>query len=70
MTNSGEHAIYKLLPTRFPLMFRRLLLQDLYQVGGKVFRPLHKVGLASHIRNGNFGEVCLRPLYDPDALEE
>jgi hypothetical protein len=38
-------------------MFRRLLLQDLYRVRGKMFGPLHKVGLASHIRNENFGEV-------------
>jgi hypothetical protein len=37
-------------------MFRRLLLQDLYRVRGKMFGPLHKVGLASHIRNGNW--VC------------
>jgi hypothetical protein len=40
-------------------MFRRLLLQHLYRVRGKIFGPPHKVGLASHIRNGNFGEVCI-----------
>jgi hypothetical protein len=39
-------------------MFWRLLLQDLYRVRGNMFGPPHKVGLASHIRNGNFGEVC------------
>jgi hypothetical protein len=38
-------------------MFRRLLLQGLYRVRGRVFGPLHKVGFASHIRHGNFGEV-------------
>ena len=58
MTNSGERAIYRLLLTRFPLMFRHLLLQGLYRVRGKVFGPLRKVGLASHMRHGNFGEVC------------
>jgi hypothetical protein len=57
MTNSGSRAISRLLPARFPLMFRRVLLQDLYRVRGKMFGPLHKVGLASHIRHGNFGEV-------------
>ena len=36
-------------------MFRRLLLQGLYRVRGKVFGPLHKVGLASHIRRGLVG---------------
>jgi hypothetical protein len=35
-----------------------MLLQGLYRVRGKMFVPLHKVGLASHIRHGNFGEVC------------
>src|SRR5262245_20058865 len=44
--------------TCFPLMFQRLLMQDLYRVCGKMFGRLHKVGLASHIRHGNFGEVC------------
>jgi hypothetical protein len=39
-------------------MFRRLLLQDLYRVRGNMFGRLHTVGLASHIRNGNFVEVC------------
>jgi hypothetical protein len=47
----------RLLPPRFPSMFRRLLLQGLYRVRGKMVVPLHQVGLASHIRNGNFGEV-------------
>jgi hypothetical protein len=32
------------LPTRFPSMFRRVLLQDLYRVRGNMFGPLHKVG--------------------------
>jgi hypothetical protein len=72
MTNSGSRAIYRLLPVRFTLMFRRLLLQHLYRVRGKIFGPPHKVGLASHIRNGNFGEVCRRQgevlARDPDAL--
>ena len=39
-------------------MFRRLLLQDLYRVRGNMFARPHKVGLTSHIRNGNFVEVC------------
>jgi hypothetical protein len=44
----------RLLPTRFASMFWRLLLQGLYRVRGKMFVPLHKVGLASHIRNTNW----------------
>ena len=31
---------------------------------------LHKVGLASHIRNGNFGEVCVRSYLDIRPLVE
>jgi hypothetical protein len=58
MTNSGSRAIYRLLPARFPFMFRRVLLQDLYRVRGNMFGPLLKVGLASHRRHENFGEVC------------
>jgi hypothetical protein len=47
-------------------MFRRLLLQDLYRVHGKMFGRLHKVGLASHIRNENFVEVCrVHPILSP-----
>ena len=29
----------------------------MFGVRGKMFGPPHTVGLASHIRNGNFGEV-------------
>jgi hypothetical protein len=43
-------------------MFRRLLLQDLYRVRGNMFARPHKVGLTSHIRNGNFVEVWTRSL--------
>jgi hypothetical protein len=39
-------------------MFRRSLQEGLYRVRGNMFVPLRKVGLASHIRHGNFGEVC------------
>jgi hypothetical protein len=48
-----------LLSARFVSMFRRLLQEGLYRVRGNMFVPLHKVGLASHIRHGNFGEVCI-----------
>jgi len=41
-----------------PEIFRRLLLEGLYRVRGKMFVPLDKVGIASRICNGNFGEVC------------
>ena len=34
----------RLLPTRFPSMFRHVLLQGLYRVRGNMFMPLHKVG--------------------------
>jgi hypothetical protein len=47
-------------------MFRRLLLQDLYRVRGNMFEPLQKVGLASHIRNGNFGETTIPLRSRPD----
>jgi hypothetical protein len=46
------------LPARFPFMFRRVLLQDLYRVRGKMSGPLHTVGLASHIGHENFDVVC------------
>jgi hypothetical protein len=39
-------------------MFRHLLQDSLYRVRGNMFVPLHKVGLASHIRHGNFSGVC------------
>jgi hypothetical protein len=44
----------RLLPTRFPSMFRRLRLQGRYRVRGNMFEPPHKVGLASHIRHGKW----------------
>jgi hypothetical protein len=65
MTSSGSRAIYRLLPTRFPLIFRRVLLEDLYRVRGKTFGPPHKVDLASHIRNGNYDVVCPPPVSSP-----
>lgn len=48
----------RLLPTRFPSMYRRMLLQGLSRVHGNMFVPLHKVGLASHICHENFDAVC------------
>jgi hypothetical protein len=35
MANSGERAIYRLLPTRFLSMFRRLLLQAYIECAAK-----------------------------------
>jgi hypothetical protein len=56
----------KLLSAHFVSMFRRLLQEGLYRVRGNMFVPLHKVGLASHMRHGNFGESTIPLRGRPD----